>query len=661
MITQNYKDILLKYLTNNLNKNTGVNIPEFSTTEYDASTIYNQLSTAFPNGFVQNGVVQCKNSNGEYNGYTIAYGAYYTEQTRDYDLAKGYMLIINSNFELEKIITEYSSGTDCGIFMKLETIDDGTLIGLDYFDNKNRFIQLNNPSVKLPLQDYTLKLRYSLYLQNNVANMSHTLRGKRYVLDKDPNTANYLIGATDNQEGYEALTQLKVNVGAPNEWVDYTYQHKQSQTSIQFDVVYTYVYWQDEKPYISSYDLIREWDAQNSYWNIQLYVSTNNGTTTIANPVFQNINFSEEEWGEGSLSLISPTDYYLAFGSGIYNHDTDETDCKMRIIHHKNDSYSKLIYEYDFSQSSTTGLVGSYFDIYGYNLNGTICFIYSGIYERLIGRDMMFTEGLLITSEDDVATVPLGTPYYASYIQFHIDTIINQFDLYKFYVLQEDYDAGAWMLSHSNIIYNYLNYNGSEYENVNSLLPRQCRLYDENGIIFARNLYNKVINDNSTETTIQIPNTMLNDIEITQNKLIGATNYELIVNSDTIEKNIYETLYINYFNTINVENRNTQNYISNLNGAIRVNKSINNDLDYDNMKITKYRINYNDNTNEIKNVEKPTITNHIATYNINLYVGKLVNSVDLISDDENTVYQTINCSDLTLNKLYILKQDCYVE
>lgn len=674
-MTNDYKNILTQYISGNLEEEQGRNVALFDTTTSDTTTIYSQLQQTFPHGFIQNGTLQCKNVNGEYNGFIIAYGAYYINDDRDYDEAKGYMLLFDNNFELVQIITEYTSGTDCSIFMKLVATNDGTLVGLDYNDNKNRFIMLNNPSVKLPAQEnYTLKLRSSYYLQQNVANISHTLRSNAYILDKDPNSANYLIGATDITTGYEALTQFKINVGTTNEWTNYTFTFPTNYEYLDqnyYDITNTFVYWQDEKPYISSF-LYHNGSAtyQNvEYWMCELLLFKNNGTTNI-DQLSEIGSIYESTTGNcyagGAVSYISENNFYFvkAFGlTGYGNIGEDNTLCIMDIDHYHNGQVVSMYHD-EFIQNNETGVSGAYYDFEFFNINGTICMIYSCITARLAQYAPMITKGVLLqnaNSDESIknAQTTLGSPYYYSYSQFHLSTIVNQYDLYKYYLLIEDYDEG-WVLRKNDIIYNYLYYNGYPYIATNMFNPRQVKLQDDNGNIFVRELYNKVVDKNLTEATVQIPNTMLNDIPITKNILVGATNYELVENSDTIEKNIYETLYINYFNTIIVENRNKPSYVQNQSGANRVNNSISNLFDYENMKIAKYRVNYKDNTEVIRNIDNITLTNNVITFEFKIYVDREIDNIELISEDKNTIYQTIT-NGFVIGRLYDISQDCYVE
>ena len=68
-------------------------------------------------------------------------------------------------------------------------------------------------------------------------------------------------------------------------------------------------------------------------------------------------------------------------------------------------------------------------------------------------------------------------------------------------------------------------------------------------------MYNIVVNGNTTTSTLEVPNTFVNEIEITPKELWGDSNQTLVSDTDSITTNIYETLLINYINTINMSNQ----------------------------------------------------------------------------------------------------------
>lgn len=669
-MTEDYKDILLKYITNNLSKEEGTNIPSFSPVQRtDATALYDELSDEFEYGYRQNGVVQCKNVDGEYNGFVLVYGIYWTNSQHTDSLAKGYMLLFDNNFELVQIIKQYKSGTDCGIFMKVISNNDGTLIALDHYDNRNRILLLNNPSIKLPsAQNYQLVLRTSYNLQGNVEGIDYTMTSKYYVLDKDPNSANYLIADIDADLGYHAMTQLTINVGSTNTWTNFTYNKvEEAQINVQ-GIIGTFTMWQDGVPEIYAYNFYTGINYNND--DVEYIYELHMGKSidyVIYNAKIIDIN--EDMFGEyqepdysvysgfadsAALVNIAYNNFYFVVGANLDDHTTGKNYFICNCIHWNHNTITSA-YKKKVEQTVTDP---GEFDLY--NLNGTILMNYAFSKEIALGNELMNYMVVLITNNDDSAEILVGDPYRQTYNQFHLNTIINQFDLYKFYLLYDDLDSG-WVLAHTDIIYNYLYYNGPAFENINSLRANQGMLYDVNGNIFVRGVYNHVVSDNMTEDTIQVPNTMVNDIQIIENKLMSQTNVPMVENNDTIEKNIYETLYINYFNEINMENRNTGYTISNKDGAIRVNDAISNTLDYDDMTITKYRINYSDNTSVIRSLESAIINNDVATFTFGIYTGKAIDSIDLISDDELTIYQSINATSFELNKLYTINQDCFIE
>ena len=134
--------------------------------------------------------------------------------------------------------------------------------------------------------------------------------------------------------------------------------------------------------------------------------------------------------------------------------------------------------------------------------------------------------------------------------------------------------------------------------------------------------------------------------------------------SDQIEKNIYEELYVNFSNVISIRNANdTNNIIYNETGANRLNGVVSDtptSTDYNNSKIAKIRIRYNDNTSEIQTLDTSSLVYTGLKTTLQFYIftpnDKDISSIEIISGDENTIYQTINCESLERNKLYNIKQ-----
>ena len=121
-------------------------------------------------------------------------------------------------------------------------------------------------------------------------------------------------------------------------------------------------------------------------------------------------------------------------------------------------------------------------------------------------------------------------------------------------------------------------------------------------------------------------------------------------------KNKYEELNINVINKFNMINNDGTENIDGASDLVKYMVQAN-----QNAAITKYRINYEDNTNEIKFVELGNSNPSNATIKLLFYVPKKIKNIELISNNENTIYQTIDTSSLETSKYYLISQRVKVE
>lgn len=191
-------------------------------------------------------------------------------------------------------------------------------------------------------------------------------------------------------------------------------------------------------------------------------------------------------------------------------------------------------------------------------------------------------------------------------------------------------------------IVSQLGYTGYPYVDYDTFVPNYVNLYNNNNILFSRNIYNTTTFENSMTTSVEVLNNYLNDIVIDEEKLIGQTNVELVDATKSIDKNIYEILHINFLNTINVIDEETNKEYKL--GAIKVNNGIvaGTQTSYDNTKCLKYRINYVDGTNVVNSINWVSINELNKQTNFTIYVDKAIKNIDLISNDNSTIYLTIN-------------------
>lgn len=117
---------------------------------------------------------------------------------------------------------------------------------------------------------------------------------------------------------------------------------------------------------------------------------------------------------------------------------------------------------------------------------------------------------------------------------------------------------------------------------------------------------------------------------------------------------------LSFINMITMQNKNNpDNIIKNIAGAIKLNQSISDSLDYNNTKATKIRINHNDNTTKIVNISS-TINGLTATYNFVVYIDKAIDTIDIISNDETTIYCSIDASNYEVGKYYKITQEVII-
>lgn len=666
-MTNDYKEKLLKYFTNNLDITSGSNMPSFLPMESYTSTLKQELDTQFPNGYEQVGYCLCKNSSNELNGYVLVYGNYYKTSTQTIDNMAGYIVLLNSEYELVQIITEFDSGTELSYLLYLDVDETGKTYGLDYSSNKVRFILLNNISLKTPQQtDYYVKLRNSYFCQGNIANAENT--AYKYMIIKSPLGAKYFLMAVE-QTRDTYCTLLSINVGQANEWIDYTFNRPtySSGNIATYNLLNTKIRFNpnDENIDIQIYEQIQVYNTTTQTYEdtLELYMNDNNQYVIESSRFYMLAALVFPDLQNKTGFIIGAESGSMVSLSG-YSDDYLSIACSYQA----NGEYKNVIrimknIETQIYSRTTDATVSpvSYTSMKLIN-NTAIMTSKENIYYSSTAGTMNLNTAHLITSNDGVVAQPMGISLGRNDLEISLFIPTNMYNLFMFNIVCEDLEEG-FIKKIVKIVYNPNNYNGDPYEEHRVLLPQQAFIYNNNNkLVFARNLYNKVINHNTTEATVEIPNTMLNDIQLGEQSLIGYTNYELVENAETIEKNIYENLYINFFNTLMIQNRNNpNNVINNLNGAVRLNNSISNLCDYENATISKYKINYNDGSNEIKNVRRCTITNNIATFEIAVMVSKLIDTIDLISGDEATIYQTIDCSNMEVSKMYSIKQDCYVE
>ena len=596
----------------------------------------------FPFGFEIKGTIQGKTSNNDGIEYSVIYGSYLEEQ-QIYTL--GFIMILDNKYTPIQIFRQYSNGEYLGNILSLNVGNDGRFYMVEVDNNGyTRFVLLNNILAKSPTQEnYQLVQRQTYRLDDQ-----SYFEKEKLLMYKHPQNAKYLMVQVQSL-GSNITTkaiEFTINVGSTNEWKYYS-QTKEVSGS----------------PYkLSQNDLIASWNENEelTFKSIYTYSMGQNVYYESITKNFDSNTLVDNEYDFGSI-LYSDEDLYNTqgiiknFQTGyitIYYKNISNYSCaEIRKIDFVNNIITRIFYE-PINNANTKGMILA-------RNEDDIFFYYSNYYED--EQEYQSYVGIIVDETIYKTFIMANVSYTQN--DLLLVNVQKQFNLYSMYMqIGNNVYIGKLLYIDKN--------NNRIFQDYTSMNPNFITLYDEDGYrIFARTLYNKNINGSTTTSLVQIPNQMLNDIVIDTSKLGGKTYYILTTSDNPFTKNQYEEVYVNFANTWIIQNQNDpNNVILNIPGATRFNQSISQINDYSNCQCVKYRINYDNDTSYIvpilpSAIETISLTNpRKYRYNLTIYVPteKNISSIDLISNDEQTIFQTINNLNLESGKLYTLTQDVYV-
>lgn len=600
------KKNILAWLTGNYTTQAGNNIPRFPyPVKEKTNNFLSQMQSAFPEGFFISNILQTKSA-----GKIVIYGVYNQGTT-----VKGFIVLLDRNFSILQIIRKYDSGTDLRNFMFLGIDEEGNFFGIDEdvitspsVQPQRRFLLLNNFSVKLPNQtEYEIHLRKSYILSGEIAKITQVAK-----IIKAYNQSRYLIaGQKLNASNImiPAVAELKINTGTSNEWINYTYSNS-------FIVVDAYASWTNEG--VLSMVLGGFVDNETS---LSMGMLKTTGPDTLNLTIF----------GAGLVDTIG-------FSAAVYNMDTiyysitqliNPTTSSLLVYRVKNGIQENVFREPSTHGTETEEGVGLF-------CKDEEVFFQITLQNDTTNNQWKVGAGRIIDLlhyQTTIASFPVTPPPILVLPVF----VLKDFNLYNYYI---QIDNTIYTLQQ---IYNSNNYNGIGYNGTNAMIPHSANILDSNNdFVFSRNLYNLAVVENITNATLQIPNNYANDILLDKAELISETNKKLNINDISITTNIYEEILLNFINSLSMQDQNDiDNITTNLAGAIRLNQSISKVKDYENTKMTKLRINYANNTNEIISCSWNMLddTNYELSQNITL--ASEVKNIQIISEDTATTYLTI--------------------
>lgn len=641
-MTEQFKQILFDYLTGKLDIQQGaneeifkeVNVLPFSDWPYD------DIIPDGWNNFRYEGLIQVQNSE-----LIVLYGGY---ETKD-DVPRGIVTILDNSFKPIKTFFQSDSGTYLDYIMCMIQEDDGTFTMTtckDFPDNREesftgstkKFVMLNNFTQQVN-GNYTLTMSksYDIPYKNNYVRK----------MFKDPNSSHYVLICTmltGNNWRQERIIELKVNVGSSNEWsyTDTTNDWMLGDSYVEFDsnsnsyveLILTRLLNNQKGIYMwtkdfdnSSYTLstIHTFDykpyVDSNYYKNQSFFLNKNEVYFVQN---------NQHWGnEGRLEPK-----YI----GLYYYNVQAKELKT--------IYEKYLGDYDYCNLEAIYIAGNNNDLYiefNNNItstdNGDVADYY---FQRL--------------ENNQWSPIKVSENHFFRYNRRAL-YVNNQFNLLNWFSYMTNPQSQYWYMLNIKENYSESKYNGYPYNNTNAMIADNAEIYSNDSLVFARDLYNKTLNNNTTVATVEVPNNYLNDIDITSKNLLSETNMNIIEDTNMMQKNVYETLYINFINTLLISDRNNATRVLNQQASTYLNSAINTDDSYDNAKLYEnILITYQDgSTAEIKyGLEDVTDTSENIVFGI--YVDKPINDAKIVSNDKTITYQTIDLTSLEQGKNYNIKQ-----
>lgn len=645
--TEDYKKILGNYITGNL-----------ETTAPSKEQILNEINDIAKTEYVDylpDGWYDLNLSNiiqSSTNGNFILYGGYVPVGKTPATDSRGIIIILDQNMKPIKTIYEFSSGTKLLPIQKMIQIEDGTFVAVDstifatpigttgIMTNNKRFIMLNNFSTPDYNNDYSVVLRKSYNLPSAYRNI--------FAIDifKNPNSSHYLIaGKTLFNNGgvyYDGvrIIDLKINVGSSNTW---SQKVTNSATFYLYGGFYCIFDENDNASYRAILTknanpvVLYSWDGTTltelltTNGDIEPYVDSVSMRNQVSFIDYDTVYFviNNQRWG----STVLPR--YVGLYKYTYSTGTLR-EIYLKSLGNFDYTHSK---EGIFIQALDGELYINYCDNFNYN-NSTADFNFQRLEDE--------TWNPILVAENKKYSMENTMNY-----------TFNIYNLVSNIIMSQWVNDTYWNLITIKEVHNNLNYNSTSYTDYNSLIPHSSVLYnDDNKIIFARNLYNTTSFRNTTTSTLEVPNSMLNNINIKNKNLYSLTNTLLNTNSNIITKNVYETLFLNFVDIINVIDDDTGNVFlsTGANITTNINSSNTDNTTMNNKKINKLKVNYEDGTNKLGGLSVNKISDTWYQIRSTIYVDKEISSLELISYDETQTYITIDVSDLEVGNYYTLDQ-----
>lgn len=633
-MTEEYKENVLKYLTNNLLDQTGTQEPIYRNITAEDSGLYDSIHSHYQSIVIYIDFIPSKdNQTTKYSVLAV------NGQLIGQSDSSGALAILDEEYNVVDLITEYSDGQLIGTIQCINVDENGNYYLVEKTGNNYKIVLLNNITLK-PVNSNVYK---AIKVATYTLNPSYTISNVCKVF-KNTNSDQYFVVLEDSNSYIRAI---HLTVGDPNVWKYWVSQIGDIDTGHKMFSNGYNVYWDN--------DGILQF--QIAAYNDGLIILTKSSTSTMNSTKYVGHQPRDED------------DYFNNFDFVFYTNKIGlyvESDVSEYVSGYYD--FPFRIYKVDLENNKTTLLFANEDIAGGNNPNFQIWFLKKG------NRVFYYEYGLIHANNQYAALVGI------------IDVENNKVYDARHYGVLGTFTESVWLYSwlYPNVIDNFNNvivkfanqtklftaniswnpdtYTGLPYESIGSLVPQYATIEDENEIeLFDRNLYNLTTYSNGYNATIQIPNNYLNSVQLANANLYSQNNNLLVGNPINTTKNQYEEVFVNFINRFNILNENEFN-IEASSGLVNamLTKSATGHLG-------KIKINYNDNTSEIKVLATSDLvytqlsSGAKTTLKMAVYTSKLIDNIELISEDETISYSTIDCGDMELNKYYLITQDVRID
>ena len=431
-------------------------------------------------------------------------------------LHKGRFVILDENNEVVSTIDQYTSEVDIGCYYCIDLDEKGRLYGVEWFNQERvRLIMLNNISVPRG-NEYYADIRKTYNIPDIIQN-SYTyspLQNSKCVGEIKKSGSKYGIYTYVDESGGDIIAySLDIDVENGNTW-------KGAYT--------TSTLWKPRKPYI----LVDE----NNYFIFKVLLFSSDINTSCKKDILKENQFDISDYyvegfiNTNGLNAVEDSNYYWIDEDNILIPYYDESKLYLQtldisILSNNNNTITcNKVYEENYYTQQLQvkfNSVNNYCFMYALGINDidhgdnwkeSIYHVFDPSFNSGIQNNNIFEK---VLNEEE------GEPFYDNVEYFLIQ---NQYNLYNHSIAHksgnDEQITGLYVVTYQEI-YNENNYNGDPYISLITVGvdPQQFILKNDNKILYARNIYNKTAYGNSIDSSVIIPNNLLNDVEINNEQL----------------------------------------------------------------------------------------------------------------------------------------------